>query len=742
MSWLRFNDRVLGEAQRLSHPLLERVRFLAISSSNLQEFMMVRLAGLLGQIEEGVSDLGLDGRSPLQQFEMVNDKLTQVVNRQQDIWAALKKELKEQNIRLRRLKTLDEKDLEWLENYTQQELLPVLSPITVDPTHPFPFVRNLGRAIVVKLKREKDNRHFTGLIVLPANLPKLLILPRRKSDKGEPGDQGQVRVLPVFEALRHALPQMFPDLKIEGYSEFQVVRDSELELAEEAEDLVRSFESALRRRQRGSVIRLIVHKSISASLLDFLCEELEIDPEGGGVAKVAGLIDLTDLDALTKLDRPDLLFPPFRARFPERIRDFEGDCFAAIAAKDFVVHHPFESFDVVVQFLQQAARDPNVLAIKQTLYRTSDDSPIISALCDASEQGKAVTAVVELKARFDEAANIRWARRLEAAGVQVAYGFMDLKTHAKVSMVTRREADKTVTYTHFGTGNYHPQTAKIYTDLSYFSAKTSLAQDAAKLFNFMTAYAQPRGLNQVYAAPHNLRERIMEGIERETRAAQEGRTSGIWFKMNSLVDPQVISALYQASAAGVPIELVIRGICCLKVGLLGQSETIRVRSLVGRFLEHSRIYCFANGAPLPSRQAEVYMSSADLMPRNLDRRVEAMVQITNETVHAQILDQIMVANLSDIAGSWIMDEHGDYRPLRPLDLLPPTTSGAEPASASSDDSTPEDANPQGAPAPQSIAFSAHDFFMNNPSLSGQGSAQVRTPALRFGQDVPPSVESG
>ena len=648
---------------------------------------MVRVAGLLGQIEAGVADRSDDGRTPREQIALVDAKSRQIAADQSETWIRLTDELRTEGIHLETLGSLRADEQAWLDDYIANELMPVISPITVDSSHPFPFVRNLGRGTVVKLYRKKDKRSFSGLVTLPGQLPRFLTLPKASG-------QSETRLIPIFEAIRRALPELFPNLERLEFGEFQVVRDSDLDVAEEAEDLVRSYETALRRRQRGHAIRLIVHKKLSDSMIDFLCEQFEIK-DRNWVVRVGGLIDLTDVSELCKLERPELLFGPFRARFPERIRQFEGDCFAAIAKKDFVVHHPFESFDVVVQFLQQAAKDPAVLAIKQTLYRTSNDSEIINALCNAAEAGKSVTAVVELKARFDEEANIRWARRLEAAGVQVAYGFVDLKTHAKVSMVTRRESEGIVTYTHFGTGNYHPITAKIYTDLSYFSANPAFARDAAKLFNYMTAYAEPVGLEHVLAAPLSLRQAICDHIRQEIKAAENNEPSGVWLKMNSLVDAEIIDLLYSASQAGVKIELIVRGICCLKAGLTGISENITVRSIIGRYLEHSRIYCFANGEPLPSRKAAVYISSADLMPRNLNRRVETLVKIENKTVHKQILDQIMVSNLRDNVGAWLMQPDGRYTSIS--------------------DTRSEDES----------AFSAHEYFMTNPSLSGMGRVQTK-----------------
>ncbi|MEP0190326.1 MAG: RNA degradosome polyphosphate kinase [Erythrobacter sp.] len=680
LSWLSFNERVLAEACNKQYPLLERLRFLSISGSNLDEFMMIRVAGLVGQVQRGIDKPAIDGRTPGQQLKAIRARLVEISARQQDIWRDLHDRLAETDIHIADEQRVSRAAHEWLEAFFLEEILPVITPQALDPAHPFPFIHNEGRGLLFTLTRDADGEEITEMVIIPGALPRFVRVPSNVADPGE------AIFISIASLIQRYAKKLFPGFAIKGDGLFRVLRDSDIEIEEEAEDLVRTFRSAIQRRRRGQVIQLELEDDFDPQAEGILMEQLGVHE--AAVIKTDGMIGIDGLAEIVSEDRPDLKFDSYSPRYPERIREHDCDAFSAIREKDIIIHHPYESFEVVVDFLKQAAEDPDVVAIKQTLYRAGSQSAVINALIDAADRGKTVTAVVELKARFDEEQNLTWATKLERAGVQVIYGFTDWKTHAKCAMIVRREDDGFRTYCHFGTGNYHPVTAKVYTDLSFFTASPKLGRDAAKMFNFVTGYVEPDSLEQISIAPLNLREELYGRIDSEIANAASGEPAAIWMKANQITDKGMIDRLYAASEAGVSVELVCRGICSLRPGVDGLSENIRVKSIIGRFLEHSRIYAFANGQAMPSPEAQVFLSSADLMGRNLDRRVESLIPIPKGTVHDQVLQQVLLANMLDNEQSWWLHGDGSYSRVEAEDK----------------------------------PFNCHRYFMTNPSLSGRGEA--------------------
>ena len=681
LSWLKFNDRVLSLASDRDLPLHERMNFLSISATNLDEFLNVRFSGLVGQYKSGVSELSIDGKSPHEQVQATNTQISTLIDTQYSIWGDLSSELKNVNINILKLNQISQEQKASLKHYFLDSILPVLSPIAIDPAHPFPFIPNLGLTMAFVMngvsKKSKDENLYV-ILPIPSTIERFIFVNEVEKQK---------TFITVEDLVELFASDLFPNKKIFDITKFRILRDTEIEIQEESEDLVVFYEEALQRRKRGEVVYVEIENQTSSLLMEFIKNEMNV--EDYFVKEIDGILGLESVRELTKINPSSLYsYKKFSPRFPERIREHNGNCFAAIKQKDIIVHHPYESFDVVVQFLQQASQDPDVLTIKQTLYRTSDNSPIVRALIDAAQSGKTVTAVIELKARFDEETNIKFARDMERAGVHVIFGFLELKTHAKATLIVRKENSKLVTYTHLGTGNYHPINAKIYTDLSFFTADQNIAKDINQLFNYVTGYVEPGKMSNISMSPFNLHTTLINEINNEIKIAESGGEANIWLKMNSLIDQDIIDLLYKASSAGVKISLVVRGICCLAPGLKGLSENIEVKSIIGRFLEHSRIYCFGNGNRLPSDSANVFISSADLMPRNLHRRVEFLARIDNKTVHRQILDQIMLANIKDTENSWTLLSNGNS--VRKKDTN------------------------------NSTRFDAHDYFINNPSLSGRG----------------------
>jgi len=678
ISWLKFNLRVLAEASNIKNPILERLKFLSIAANNLDEFFMVRVAGIYNQIKDKVSFLSHDGLTSEKQLERIIIKTKKLLSTSNEAWSNLKVNLSKEGILFASYRDLNKSEKVKLNKIFRENIYPILTPLIIDPSHPFPFIPNKGHFLVMLLNKRNKNKKFFATILIPQNVERFINISNKVDVQ---------KYLSIEHVISNYVNYLFPGYHLNKYTSVRLIRDSDIEFEEEAEDLIMYLEKALKKRRRGRIVKLEIRSNADPLLKKFVYKKLDVTEDE--VYEMDSFVGVHQIDQIYNKKNTNLVFRSFNPRQVERLKQFNNDYFATIKAKDFIVHHPYETFDAVIQFLMQAAEDPNVIAIKQTLYRTTFDSPIVKALVLASEKGKSVTAVVEVKARFDEETNISLASILEKAGVQVVYGFIKLKTHAKASLIVRKEKSKLVSYVHLGTGNYHPINAKIYTDLSFFSSDKIICEDVEKFFNYITTYAEPKKLKKIILSPLFLRTKLYSLIDQEIENKSKNKNAEIWIKLNSLVDRAMIDKLYEASNAGVKIYLFVRGICCLKPGIKGLSENIIVKSIVGRFLEHSRIYCFANGEMMPSRSNLAFFSSADLMTRNLNRRVELFIPIENSTVHEQVLDQIMLANYKDAENSWFLKSDESYEKINV---------------------TAED------------NFSAHSYFMKNPSLSGRGSS--------------------
>jgi polyphosphate kinase len=652
LSWLAFDRRVLEQAQTPRHPLLERVRFLAIVSSNLDEFFEIRVAGLMQQMDSGVTEPGPDGLAPQEQLRRIHSVVASLVEDQYRCWqGSLLPALAAQGIEFRSARNLSDSELAWVRSYFREQVHPVLTPLAIDQSHPFPQLGNKTLNVVVALDDPEvpEADRLIAILPVPRILPRLVPI--------EPSRAGPQRFIFLSEIIKLCAGELFPGYRLVSAHSFRITRNSDLYIdEEEAENLLKKIEEELRNLRRNEAVRLEIEEGVDDGIFGTLCNHLRLSHEY--VFRINGPLNLLRLQSLADIDRPDLKYPPFDPANASPLRD-PARIFAVLREQDVMLHHPYDAFTPVVNFVEEAARDPQVFAIKQTLYRTSGDSTIVRALMEASRNGKQVTALVELKARFDEANNIQWAKQLEEAGVHVVYGLVGIKIHCKLCLVVRREGSRLRHYAHLGTGNYHPRNARLYTDLSYFTARTAITRDVAQVFNSLTGFGQSLNFRELLVAPANYQERINELVAREAAHARAGRPARIVAKMNALVDKTTIDSLYAASQAGVKIELIVRGICCLVPGLPGLSENIRVRSLVGRFLEHARVFYFANAGGEPV----VLAGSGDWMPRNFIRRVEVIFPVADPALRDWIIRQFFPTELRDSENASVLHASGAYLPV-------------------------------------------------------------------------------